>query len=63
MIDLFIWPDAQSGRALRPQSSSRNGYNLLHWAEGGMVYWAISDLNPAELKSFSEAYSDQARAM
>lgn len=63
VIDLFIWPDAQSGRALRPQSSSRNGYNLLHWTEGGMVYWAISDLSPAELKKFSEAYSDQAKAM
>jgi anti-sigma factor RsiW len=57
VIDLFVWPDAQSGRALPPQSSSKNGYNLLHWADGGMVYWAISDLNLAELKTFSEAYS------
>ena len=57
VIDLFIWPDAQSGRMLRPQSSSKNGYNLLHWADGAMVYWAISDLNPAELKTFSEAYA------
>jgi anti-sigma factor RsiW len=63
VIDLYIWPDARSGRALQPQSSSKNGYNLLHWANGGMVYWAISDLNPAELKTFGEAYSDQARAM
>jgi anti-sigma factor RsiW len=57
MIDLFIWPDAQSGRARAPQSSSKNGYNLIHWTDGGMVYWAISDLNPAELQAFSEAYS------
>ena len=57
VIDLFVWPEAQSGRALAPQSASKNGYNLLHWADGGMVYWAISDLNPGELKTFSEAYS------
>jgi anti-sigma factor RsiW len=57
VIDLFIWPDAQSGRALAPQSSSKNGYNLLHWVDGGMAFWAISDLNPAELKTFSDAYS------
>lgn len=57
VIDLFIWPDARPGRAPQPQSSSKNGYNLLHWADGGMVYWAISDLNPAELKTFSEAYA------
>lgn len=57
VIDLFIWPDTRSGRALQPQSSSKNGYNLLHWADGEMMYWAISDLNPAELKTFSEAYA------
>ncbi len=28
------------------------GYNLIHWVESEMVYWAVSDLNDRELQEF-----------
>jgi anti-sigma factor RsiW len=59
VIDLFVWPQAKPGDApLR--EVSRRGYNVMRWSEGGMSYWAVSDVNPAEMKKFVEAYS-QAR--
>ena len=49
-ITLFIWPTtaADSG----PQSSDRQGYHLCHRARAGMSYWAVSDLNPDDLREF-----------
>jgi anti-sigma factor RsiW len=48
-INLFIWP-SYSGSG--PRTVMRQGYNLLHWAQNGMAYWAVSDLNCIELKEF-----------
>jgi len=56
VIDLFVWPQAQRGDAPLKALSSR-GYNVLHWREGGMAYWAVSDVNEPELKAFVEAYA------
>jgi anti-sigma factor RsiW len=30
---------------------------MVHWTDRGMAFWAISDLNAAELKTFSERFS------
>jgi len=56
VIDLFVWPD-RARRSLPMRSSSKQGYNVLHWTDAGMAFWAISDLNPAEMKTFAEAYT------
>ncbi len=52
-INLFIWP-AAGAAALEEKSFTRNGYNLIHWTAGGMTFWAVSDLNGAELHDFAE---------
>jgi anti-sigma factor RsiW len=39
------------------QSLSKHGYNVLHWTAAGMEFWAISDLNAADMKAFAEAYA------
>ena len=57
VINLFVWPDRGSGRASPMQSLSKHGYNVLHWINGGMALWAISDLNATEMKTFAEAYA------
>ncbi len=57
VIDLFVWPERKSAGGRPMQSLSRQGYNVLHWSEGGMAYWAISDLNPADMKAFAETYA------
>ncbi len=50
VINLFIWPSQEKINGL--QSSTDNGYNLFHWSQSGLTFWAISDLNPTEMKMF-----------
>ncbi len=49
IIDLFVWPERGS---LAPVTATRNGYNAIHWREGGMNFWAVSDLEAGELRDF-----------
>ena len=52
-INLFIWPIGQVADT-DLQIESRQGFNLIHWNERGMTYWAISDLNTSELQEFAQ---------
>jgi anti-sigma factor RsiW len=47
-INVYIWP-ATDGQEAPPRTLSRQGYHLAHWVEGGMVYWAVSDVDAHEL--------------
>jgi anti-sigma factor RsiW len=51
-INLYIWPAEQSAAASEV-ATKRQGYNLLHWTNSGMNYWAVSDLNAVELHEFA----------
>jgi anti-sigma factor RsiW len=51
-INLFITPAAMS-RSTSPTVTTRRGYNVLAWTDNGMKYWAVSDLNQAELREFT----------
>jgi anti-sigma factor RsiW len=49
IINLSMWPD----NATAPLTATmRNGYNLLHWKNGALEFWAVSDLNASELREF-----------
>jgi anti-sigma factor RsiW len=37
------------------------GYNIVSWAENGVVYWAVSDVAAADLQTFAQAFR-QARS-
>src|SRR5436305_6758168 len=50
-INLFIWP-LTAERGNDSKEMSQQGYNAIHWIEAGMSYWAVSDLNRAELQQF-----------
>jgi len=52
VINLFVWPSGESSAA--PSTTSRRGFQMVHGAAGGMAYWAISDLNAAELTQFAQ---------
>jgi anti-sigma factor RsiW len=52
-INLFIMP-ALTTRSTSPTAVTRRGYNVFSWTNNGMKYWAISDLNQAELREFTE---------
>jgi anti-sigma factor RsiW len=55
VISLFSRPTTKSPSENIHQRSLK-GYNIVSWADGGNEYWAISDLNAAELKSFAELF-------
>jgi anti-sigma factor RsiW len=54
VINLFIWPAGPSGAET---VISRKGYNLIHWTTGPMTYWAVSDVNAAELATLRDLYN------
>jgi len=53
VIDLFVWP-AAAGAAGPAQTAERQGYNVVHWAQDGMMLWAVSDLEAGQLREFAE---------
>ena len=48
-VNVFVWPSASPGDAA-PRLIPVNTYNLLTWRHNGLIYWAVSDLNGAELQ-------------
>ena len=53
VIDVLIWPDSAS--VTTPAAQSIRGFHLRHWTQSGMSFWAVSDLNDAELDQFVAA--------
>jgi anti-sigma factor RsiW len=51
VINLFVWP-RKGGKDEPVQRLARRGYNAYRWSTEGMNYWAVSDVNDADLKKF-----------
>jgi anti-sigma factor RsiW len=51
VINLFVWPGESAAG-----DEQKQGYNLIHWGDGGMTFWAVSDLNMAELHQFGDLF-------
>jgi anti-sigma factor RsiW len=51
VIDLYVSPStgADSNIELR----ELGGYHLLHWMQNNMSYWAVSDVDAADLRAFA----------
>ncbi len=54
VVNLFEWPAARAGDT-EPSAISRKGYVLAHWREGGLEYWAVSDIGRNDLLQFARA--------
>jgi len=52
-INMFIWPAGD--RTAASDSRSIRGFQVRHWIRHGMSFWAVSDLNDAELEAFVRA--------
>ena len=50
MINLFAQPSNDPG--FGEEVGAFQGYNIIHWTADGFAYWAVSDLNQAELQDF-----------
>ncbi|HTA74316.1 MAG TPA: anti-sigma factor [Gemmatimonadaceae bacterium] len=49
-INVYEWP---GGNESKPAGELRLGYSMLHWTHAGMVYWAVSDVNPNDLQELA----------
>jgi anti-sigma factor RsiW len=53
-INVFLWPeDGSADDAIRQEDAQ--GYQMVHWSEAHMTYWAVSDLNNVELLDLARA--------
>ena len=57
-INVFVWPTT-AAPAMNGKASERQGYNVIRWSNAGMTYWAVSDLNLAELQQFVQLLQEQ----
>ena len=48
-VNVFVWPSPHAGD-IAARLIPVKGYNLLTWSHNGLTYWAVSDLNGAELQ-------------
>jgi anti-sigma factor RsiW len=58
IINLFVWP-SDSGHNTTAESFAKDGYNVSHWERDGFEFWAVSDVNAADLKAFSDLQMQQ----
>lgn len=59
-INLFIRPESESA-AGAADTLRRQTYNLAHWSHGGLEFWAVSDVETAELAKFQQAFVEAAK--
>lgn len=58
IVNLFVWP-SQDGSFQKPIPHQQQGYHLFRWAQSGMTYWVVSDLNSRELQEFVQLFQGQ----
>jgi len=51
VINLFVAQRLGSARA-GPKTTAIKGYNVRHWSEDSLDFWAVSDIAPSELDEF-----------
>jgi len=52
VIDLYVSPSA--GADSKPELRDLGGYHLLHWSQNNMSYWAVSDVDSNDLRTFAD---------
>jgi len=53
-INVFVWRTVPGETA--DGSFAVRGYSVLHWSNGGLSVWAVSDAALSELEAFRDAY-------
>src|SRR5437773_2914538 len=57
-INLFVWSAAPDASRV-PKTITREGYQLLHWADSDFNYWTVSDVNVNDLQLFKQQFETQ----
>jgi anti-sigma factor RsiW len=53
VINLFVLPASPADHG---ETLTRRGYNLRHWDEGDLGFWAVTDAAPSELAEFERLF-------
>jgi anti-sigma factor RsiW len=56
IINVFVWPDRPEAEA----TDTHDGYNVLKWSGGGLVFYAVSDVGASDLAAFRDDFIRQA---
>jgi anti-sigma factor (TIGR02949 family) len=59
VISVYVLP---AGNIDLGETVTRRGYNLRHWDEGDLGFWAITDASPSELGDFERLFRDATRS-
>jgi anti-sigma factor RsiW len=57
-INVFAWP---AGKAPSGETMATDGYTLVHWRQGDLDFWAVSDVARGDLDQFRRAFEAAAR--
>jgi len=57
-INVFLWPTDDASPSA-PVLATRQTYQLVRWRQSGMVCWAVSNLNAAELQEFARLFQER----
>jgi anti-sigma factor RsiW len=55
-INVFVWPK-KGAAILATRADRRDGYSLVEWTRGGLEFWAVSDIDPTELRQFQQDFA------
>ncbi len=53
VINVFTWPTGYDLDGSDSGVAARQGFHVLHWSQGGMTYWAVSDASEDRLRRLS----------
>lgn len=56
IVNAYIWPGEKSQSS---QPSTRKGFNLVHWDDGAMQIWVVSDVDAVTVSRFSQAWREK----
>ena len=59
ILSVFVWP---AERQQAPAVTQHNGFNLLHWSDGAMQVWVVSDVEVNDLERFGQAWRARVEA-
>jgi len=54
VINLFVW---KGEGPETPTLVHHEGYSLVHWGANGLTFWAVSDVDSADLMNFQKLYA------
>jgi anti-sigma factor RsiW len=60
VINLFVGENLGAKHA-GAAAATRHGFNVRHWSEGGLNFWAVSDIGAGELAEFEQKFSAELR--